>query len=75
MMRRHVDTLSRQAITGHSNGETNSCNNSVRIEISPQALARIIKNRALAVADIHCLDDNSKHWVWQTCLEASTRNA
>lgn len=45
----------------------------MRIALSPSVLARLIDSRSLTVADIRCLDAQSKQQVWRTCLHASLR--
>lgn len=52
----------------------NQENGSIRIEISRQLFTRMIDSKALTIADIRCLDAQSKQRVWQACLEASLRD-
>lgn len=41
----------------------------VKIEISQQTLARLVRNSALYPSEIHHLDPASKRYIWQICLE------
>ena len=52
---------------GHEHG-------GIRIEISHRLFARMIDSKALTIAEIRCLDAQSKQRVWQACLEASLRD-
>ena len=45
----------------------------VRIEISPQLLAKMIHDGSIFPADIRCLDPQSKRQVWRACLESTLK--
>ena len=42
----------------------------VRIEINSRLLAKILNHKAVAAADIRCLDAASKKQLWRLCLQA-----
>jgi hypothetical protein len=43
----------------------------VNITINSNLLAKMLSDKSLYVADIRCLDNESKKQVWKLCLEAS----
>ncbi len=44
----------------------------LRIEIDPCTLAKILRSRNIAAADIRCLDTHSKQQLRRLCLQACT---
>lgn len=42
----------------------------VKVEIDPAILKRLIKNKQMSVSDLRCLDGDSKHQVWEICLDS-----
>ena len=48
-------------------------NDTIRIEISRNSLAKALGNHSIAAADIRCLDSVSKKQLWKLCLQACSK--
>ncbi|MCP5208562.1 MAG: hypothetical protein H7A01_15250 [Hahellaceae bacterium] len=49
--------------------EMNVTENTLRVEIPASVFARIMRNKAIAVADLKCLDAHTKDSIRQICLQ------
>lgn len=49
--------------------------NSLRIEVAPRTLAKILRSRNIAAADIRCLDADSKQQLRKLCLQACAEHS